>query len=141
MESLRAESGQICPVSQRIIHVLVAPQRSLQPPNIEAVRRLQSTDLSQLDTEADLASRVLAVIAVESIRADRFFAAPRHIARIRVSPQRPDAPQSEFALLGDHDAHALEDAEDVFHDLHGRGRRHCGRVHGSLVDVNAEVLG
>jgi len=71
----------------------------------------------------------------------RLFTARRPITRVRISPQRPDASQSEFALLGDCDAHALQNAEDVSHDLHGRGRSHRRRVDGSLVNANAEVLG
>ena len=73
--------------------------------------------------------------------ADRLLAARRPIARARISPQRADASQSELALLGDRDAHALQNAEDVFHDLWGWSRGHSSWVDGSLVGVKAEVLG
>ena len=77
----------------------------------------------------------------KTYRVGRLFAARRPIACVGIPPQGPDASQSEFALFGDRDAHALQDAEDVFHDLWGRGGRHGGRVDSSLVDANAEVLG
>ena len=51
-------------LSQRVVHILVAPQRTLQPPDVDTVCRFQSADLGQLDTEADFASRVLALITV-----------------------------------------------------------------------------
>ena len=77
----------------------------------------------------------------KTYRVDGLFATRRPIARTRISPQRANASQSEFALFGDRDAHALQDAEDVFHDLRGWSRSNRRRVDGSLVNVNAKVLG
>lgn len=54
-------------LSQRIVHVFVAPERSLQPPDIKAICRFQSADLGQLDAETDFSTRVFALIAVQRI--------------------------------------------------------------------------
>lgn len=76
----------------------------------------------------------------KTYRDDRVLAPGRPIARTGISPQRANASQSESAFLRDRDAHALQNAKHVFHDLRWRSRGHRRRVDGSLVNVNAEVL-
>jgi hypothetical protein len=63
------------------------------------------------------------------------------IARARIPPHRSDASQPESTFLRDRDAHALQNAEDMFHNLRWRSGGHRRRVDGALMNADTEVLG
>ena len=67
VEDGKPKTGENHVLSQRIVQKFVAPQVTLQPPDVQTVRVLQAVQPRQLNRESNLPTMVLALVAIDGV--------------------------------------------------------------------------